>query len=274
MIEHRTGWVTFAAVAGIVAIAAGSLTGCGVDDGSTAGPVAACAQGFRVVSTIPRDDPAFTQGLVFVGDRLFESTGRYGESALREVDPDTLATIRSEPLPDELFGEGLAHHDGRLVQLTWREQRALVWGIDTWRPDQVFTYVGEGWGLTTDGDAFVQSDGSAVLRWRDTATFDVERELEVHDATGPITQLNELELVDGMVFANVFGTATIVVVDPADGRVVASLDLSSLVPELADDDPNAVLNGIALVPGTGELLVTGKHWPAAHRLALDTPCWP
>ncbi len=231
-----------------------------------------CTEPFVVLSALPRTEPGFTQGLAFLDGALYESTGRYGESAIRQLDRTTFAVVDQVVLPADRFGEGLTALGGSLYQLTWREEVGYVWGPDL-STRGTFTYAGEGWGLTTDGTSLIRSDGSNRLVWTDPTTMLDTRELLVFDGDGPVTELNELEWVDGMILANVWQTDTVVVIDPADGRVLARLDLADLRPEATLADPNAVLNGIAFDPQTGALLVTGKRWPVMYEVAIDLDCW-
>jgi glutamine cyclotransferase len=220
-----------------------------------------------VVARHPHDPTAFTEGLVFVGDRLFESSGGYGSSDVREVDPDSGAVVRSAPLPGDEFGEGLAAAGRRLRQLTWREGIARSWSLDL-AGGPVARYAGEGWGLSFDPatDRWVQSDGSASLTFRDRETFAPLGHLEVRRAGRPVTDLNELEVVGRSVWANVWKRDELVRIDVRSGDVTAVVDASDLVPPSSRNDPEAVLNGIAHRPGDPpeRLWVTGKRWPTTY----------
>ncbi len=179
--------------------------------------------GWSVVSRRPHDAAAFTQGLQLDGaGRLFESTGLYGRSTLREVDPLSGTVLRSVSLPDRLFAEGLALVDDRLVQLTWREGRARLWDADTFELLDTFRYEGEGWGLCLDGQRLVMSDGSDVLTFRDPVTFEVEGSVQVDHAGYERLPINELECVAGAVWANLWQTDTIVRIDPHSGAITGS----------------------------------------------------
>jgi glutaminyl-peptide cyclotransferase len=234
------------------------------------------AEALRAVPTarIPHDRGAFTQGLVFAGRRLFESTGLYGASTLRELDPGTGRVLRRRALPARLFAEGLAAVEDRLVQLTWREGTAEVWDAGTLRRMGRHRYAGEGWGLCYDGRRLVQSDGSARLTFRDPATFAVRGSVVVTVAgpprtllglrPGPVRYLNELECRAGKVYANVWHADVILRIDPAGGRVEAVIDASGL--PRPRDDLSAVLNGIAYDPARRAFVVTGKRWPWLYRV--------
>lgn len=224
----------------------------------------------EVVAAFPHDDRAYTQGLLVESGTLLESTGQYGESELREVDLESGEVERREALPQGYFGEGLAGVGDRLVQLTWREGVAIVYDRDTFEVLERVRYEGEGWGLCFDdqADHLVMSDGSATLTFRDPRTFAVTGSVEVTADGEPVDRLNELECVDGDVYANVYRTDEIVVIDAELGRVTASIDASPLRAELGDAPRAEVLNGIARDPATGALYLTGKYWPGLYQVEL------
>lgn len=224
----------------------------------------------RVIARYPHDREAFTQGLLWHDGKLYESTGLYGQSSIRRVDLKTGKVEAQAPLQPTLFGEGLALVGDDLVQLTWREGRALRWSRAALALTGESRYDGEGWGLTFDGRHLIQSDGSARLTFRDPATLALTSTLEVTDGGHPVSLLNELEVVDGTLYANIWTTDEIVRIDPATGRVTARIDASPLREELmgqgiADD---AVLNGIAWRPETKTFLLTGKLWPTLFEVQL------
>jgi len=220
-----------------------------------------------VVGSYPHDDDAFTQGLLLDGERLFESTGRYGASELREVDLESGAVERSIDLDDRFFGEGLALVGDRLIVLTWQEETALVHDRDTFELLGAFEYSTEGWGLCHDGDQLIMSDGSNELVTRDPATFEATGSVRVTLDDQPIRRLNELECVGGDVWANVWLTDTIVRIDPATGNVTGVVDASALEPD-RPEDTDAVLNGIAYDETTGRFLLTGKLWNTVYEVDL------
>jgi len=226
----------------------------------------------RVVAVYPHDPKAYTQGLVWHGGELLESTGQYGSSTLRRVRPATGEVLQSVSLPADLFGEGLAligeGEAGRLVQLTWQNGRAFVWALDTFELVDEHHYDGEGWGLCHDGKQLVMSDGSATLRFRDPRTFSVAREVDVTYLGRPVGALNELECVDGKVYANVWQTAEIVRIDPRTGAVDGVVDARALVAEV-DSAAVDVLNGIAWVPERRRFLLTGKLWPLLFEVTFE-----
>ncbi len=214
----------------------------------------------EVLSTRPHDPAAFTQGLVLDGDTLFESTGLNGRSSLREVDPKTGTVKRKLDIPYEYFAEGLALAGDRLIQLTWQTEKAFVYTRADFKEVGEFRYDGEGWGLCYDGTRLVMSDGSDRLTFRDPKTFAVESILNVTLSGQPARELNELECVDGLVYANVWQTDHILRIDPKTGRVTGVIDASGLLtPE--ERQKTDVLNGIAWNPKTKTFLITGKLWP-------------
>ncbi len=279
-------------VSGVVALSFGLAT----LPPATSAPVAPPALDWEVISRRPHDATAWTQGLQLDDDgRLYESTGLRGRSTIREVDPQTGAVLRSAPLPDEQFGEGLALVGDRLIQLTWQEGVANTWDAATFEGLGAFDYEGEGWGLCFDGQRLVMSDGSDRLTFRDPATFEVTGSVRVEYAGLADMRLNELECVDGMVWANAWLTDTIVRIDPEAGRVTGTLDLAGLLdqppptdpPDATDRpggttpspstqppppiDPPDVLNGIAWDAASRTFLVTGKLWPALFEIRVSDP---
>lgn len=245
----------------------------------------------RVLAEVPHDPAAFTQGLEFGGAGggatgggtggavLYEGTGLAGSSQLRELDPDTGAVRRAVPLPGQLFGEGITVVGDRIWQLTWQDGTVLEWDRATFALRRQVPLSGEGWGLCLDGGQggapggpqagpgarLVRSDGTDRLRFHDPDTFTEQGSVAVTLDGAPVVALNELECVDGQVWANVWQTDRIVRIDPADGRVTAVVDAAGLLDADRRQDAD-VLNGIAAVPGTDEFLVTGKLWPVTFRV--------
>ena len=214
----------------------------------------------EVLNTYPHDPNAFTQGLLFYEGDLYESTGLFGASTVREVDLETGEVIRTLPLAGDLFGEGLARVDDQLYQITWQSGRAFVYDLETFEQEGRFSYETEGWGLCFDGEDLYMSDGSATLFERDPETFEITREAQVTLRGEPVERLNELECVGEHVYANVWQTDTIVKIDKNSGKVVGKVDASGLLGD-APTNPDAVLNGIAYNPETETFYVTGKLWP-------------
>jgi glutaminyl-peptide cyclotransferase len=221
----------------------------------------------EVLAVYPHDDSSYTQGLVVdPAGRVFESAGRYGRSNVREVDVASGRVLRRRDLPDEVFGEGLAYVEGRLVVLTWREGRAFVLDAGSLESVGEHAYDGQGWGLCFDGERLVMSDGSATLTFRDPATFAVRGSVTVTTGGVPLPRLNELDCVDGTVWANVYLTDRIVQIDPGSGRVLAEVDAAALSARQEDREADEVLNGIAWDPARGTFLVTGKHWDELYEV--------
>ncbi len=226
-----------------------------------------------VIGSRPHDRGAYTQGLLLYQGRLFESTGQYGGSSLREVDPKSGRVLRKIDLPREFFAEGLARVPNihgkagdHLIQLTWRERVALVYDLETFARVGTFVYPGEGWGLCFDGQRLVMSDGTDRLTFRHARTFEMLGEVRVTSGGRPRDRLNELECVDGAVYANVWSTDQIVRINPDNGRVTAIVDASSL---LTQEEAKGVdvLNGIAHLGGD-RFLLTGKWWPKTFEVEI------
>jgi len=213
-----------------------------------------------VLRELSHERDAYIQGLVWWNDQLFESTGRYGESTLRRLDPRTGRVEQRIEVPDQYFGEGLALVDGRLLMLTWTTERAFTYDRDSFEPGETFQYQGEGWGLCYDGDRLVMSDGSDRLTFRDPDTFEPIGEQRVRLRGQPLRNLNELECVDGAVYANVWEEDFLVRIDPETGRVTDYIDAGGLL-QGEDLIGSEVLNGIAYDPTAETFFITGKWWP-------------
>ncbi len=239
-------------------------------------PLGASAHGVQslraqVRETFPHDPLAFTQGLEFRGETLYESTGLVGESSLRAGPPGRPPTVYAE-LPAPLFGEGITLAGDKLWQLTWRNGIAIERDPTTLAERRRVTYEGEGWGLchqrVADRERLVMSDGTSRLTFRDPKTFKSTGGISVRQAGQPVTHINELECApDGSIYANVYLTDTIVRIDPHTGAVTAQIDAAGLL-TASEADRAEQLNGIAAVPGTNEFLITGKHWPRMFQVAF------
>lgn len=241
----------------------------GVDCARGTEPMAVQYLGVRVVAELPHDPEAFTQGLLWHGGKLYESTGLNGHSSLRRVDPASGAVEQSQALPEELFGEGLARVGDRLVQLTWRHGEARYYDLSTFRLERRASYPGEGWGLCFDGRDLVMSDGSASLVRRDPASFAETGRLEVRLDGVPVGGLNELECAEGWIYANVWKSDRILRIDPGSGDVVAVIDAAPLRARFdRPPGPDAVLNGIAYRDTTATFLLTGKFWPLVFEVVF------
>lgn len=226
------------------------------------------ADGYRIVHTYPHDPDAFTQGLVFVGGHLYESTGINGKSSLRMVDLESGRVLQEQPVDSKYFAEGLTNWGSTLVQLTWETQVGLVYDRFSFRLLRTFSYPGEGWGLTQDGRSLILSDGTPVLRFLDPATFQQVRSVTVKDRGKPVSEINELEYVDGQVYANIWHSDRIARIAPRTGKVLGWIDLTGLLPAGERRSPEAVLNGIAWDAGHRRLFVTGKLWPKLFEIEV------
>ncbi|HEY4066226.1 MAG TPA: glutaminyl-peptide cyclotransferase [Burkholderiaceae bacterium] len=242
----------------------------------TLAPAPAAAQsaaiptfGYEVVHRYPHDPEAFTEGLFFKDGFLYESTGMLGRSSVRKVRLETGEVVAKSRLPDDLFGEGIVDWGDRLVGLTWTSHLGFVLNLKDFSLQGRFSYPGEGWGLTRNDRELIMSDGTSELRFIDPQTLRELRRLRVTADGRPIDQLNELEWVDGEVYANIWQTDRIARIDPASGHVVGWIDLSGLLSARDREQSNAdVLNGIAFDPATKRLFVTGKQWPKLFEIRL------
>ncbi|UUL82959.1 glutaminyl-peptide cyclotransferase [Sphingomonas qomolangmaensis] len=221
-----------------------------------------------VVARFPHDPRAFTQGLLWHDGALFESVGQTGRSEVRRVDPDTGRVLARRAIPARQFGEGLALIGDELVQLTWTSGIAHRYAARDLQPRGSFRYGGEGWGLTTLGDRLVRSDGSDILTFHARADFAETGRIAVRLGERRLKNLNELEAIDGAIYANVWMQPAIVSIDPATGCVTRRIDLAPLVAEVGLSDSDSVLNGIAWDPERRRLFVTGKYWPTLFEIAL------
>lgn len=225
--------------------------------------------GFVVKRTYPHDPQAFTQGLFYKDGYLYESTGLQGKSSLRKVELATGKVVQKKELASEFFGEGSAAVGQEIIGLTWTSNVGFVYDIKTFSLKRRFNYAGEGWGLASDGDRLYMSDGTPAIRVLDAKTLQEVRRIQVTAEGRPITRLNELEVVDGQIFANVWGTDVIARIDPDSGNVVGWIDLTGLLPGAQrSDNIDAVLNGIAWDGKQRRLFVTGKLWPKLFEIEL------
>lgn len=221
----------------------------------------------KVHRKLPHDPAAYTQGLVWWQGKLYESTGRRGQSQLRRIDPASGTVEHHVRIPVLFFGEGLAREGKRLVMLTWKAEQAYVFELPGLNRLETLSYRGEGWGLCHDGRRFVMSDGSDVLSFRDSESFAVVERMPVTFDGSPLANLNELECVDGAVYANVFQREIIVRIDAATGRVTALVDAADLR-DAGEAQGADVLNGIAYAPELDRFFVTGKLWPAMFEVTF------
>ena len=239
--------------------------------GATSAPLRVERLRIAVLASHPHDAGSYTQGLLWHAGSLYESSGLYGQSSLREVEPATGKVIRRADDPGNVFGEGLALAGDRLVQLSWREGVASVYALATFEKVAEHRYAGEGWGLSYDGSRLIQSDGTDVLTFRDPRTFAETGRLAVRREGQPVFQLNELECVGGAIYANVYQTDEIVRIDGKTGAVTASIDASGLLTNEEKAAGAEVLNGIAWNPETRRFYITGKLWPKLFEVRFVPP---
>lgn len=242
----------------------------GTDDQAMIEPVLS----YKITAAYPHDPTAFTQGLVYHNNFLYEGTGLYGQSSLRQVRLSDGLIRQLLNLPDQYFGEGIAVVGEHIIQLTWKENTGFVYDLATFNLLGTFSYPTEGWGLTYNGQHLIMSDGSSTLTYLDPHTFEPVRQLTVQSISGPVKNLNELEYIDGVIYANIWLTDQIALIDPETGFVRGWIDLSGLRSYLAEHfgaqilQRIDVLNGIAYHPETGHLLVTGKLWPLIFAIEV------
>ena len=233
-------------------------------------PAQAQKVSYEVVASYPHDPKAFLQGLVWHDEGFYESTGQYGESSLRRVEFPSGKVIKQVKLTSDLFGEGLAMVDNHLMQLTWTTKRGFVYDRDTFQMIREFTYQTEGWGLTYDGKDLILSDGSDQLTYLDPQNFQTVRKLRVTRDGRPVTNINELEFIEGEIWANVWHQDVILRIDPATGQVTSFLEMKGLISREMVSNPEAVLNGIAYDPQSKRIFVSGKLWPLIFEIRLKS----
>jgi len=227
-------------------------------------------QSYKVIATFPHDTTSFTQGLVFASDgQMYESTGLQGESTLRRVDIVTGQTLQRIDVPAQYFAEGLALVGDELLQLTWQNKIGFVYDRHTFKQKRTFSYKTEGWGIAYDGTAsLVMSDGSDTLTFLDPKSFAAGKTLRVMDAGRAVGNLNELEWIEGEIWANIWMTDRIARISPNTGEVNAWIDLSNLFPESQRRPPADVMNGIAYDKATRRIYITGKKWPRLYQITI------
>ena len=222
----------------------------------------------KVVATFPHDSGAYTQGLTIEKGQMIEGTGRYGSSTLREVKLETGSVLRSLALDEKYFGEGITILDGKIFQLTWKNNLCFVYDLKTFQYKEYFQYPYEGWGLTDNGTELILSDGSSDLRFIDPNSFKELRKISVKDGGERVKNLNELEYVNGEIWANIWYDDRIARISPESGQLIGWIDLSSIYPKSQRKDRDQVLNGIAQDPDTKKLYVTGKNWPKLYEIEI------
>lgn len=222
-----------------------------------------------VVASTPHDEGAFTEGLFYQDGAFYEGTGGDGTAAegysgIRKVKPETGEVIASQDLPTPYFGEGVIGWKDKLYEVTWKDQKGFIYGMGDFSPQGDFKYTGEGWGLTQDGTSIIMSDGTATLKFIDPNGFTTKSTLTVTANGCPVKNLNELEWIDGQIYANIWQTDLIARIDPKSGKVLSFLDVNALKPGTANQDE--VANGIAYDSAKKRIFVTGKHWPKMYEV--------
>jgi glutamine cyclotransferase len=223
---------------------------------------------YEVVNSYPHDPAAFTEGLLYSDGFLYESTGMPGTSWLRKVELQTGKVVKQGDLDSRYFGEGLALFNHKLYQLTWQNQTGFVYDGETFQQEKTFTYYGEGWGLTHDDASLIMSDGTSFIRFLDPTTLEVKRVLPVTSGSSPVNEINELEYVNGEIYANIWKTDRIARIDPGSGNVKGWIDLTGILPSGQRSGKEDVLNGIAYDQMGNRLFVTGKYWARIFEIKL------
>ena len=264
----------------LVLVLALSVAGLQCNDGANSSPTNRAAgnntpanapvakHSYEIVHIYPHDAGAFTQGLIFVDGKLYEGTGQLGRSSLRQVDLESGRVVKKVDLPEPYFGEGITFLNGKIYQLTWEHQVGFIYDAQTLEKTGQFQHTGEGWGITSDGRSLIISDGSHRLKFLDPDSFRMTKTIAVTDGRTEIKELNELEYVNGEIYANIWHDQRIVTIDPQSGRVTGWIDLSGLLQPGTVEDGEAVLNGIAFDPTGNRLFVTGKLWPNLFEIKL------
>jgi glutamine cyclotransferase len=224
--------------------------------------------GYKIIQVFPHDPEAYTQGLVFEQGILYEGTGQYGKSSLRKTDIETGKLLNNKKLPPDLFGEGVCIFKEKIIQLTWKSRIGFVYNKSNFEFINRIKYQTQGWGITTDGKRLIMSDGSNIIYFLEPEYFSELSRIEVYDNNGPVNDLNELEFINGEIYANVYQTDKIVIIDMYTGKVLAWINLEGLISEEDYADDIDVLNGIAYDKEKNRLFVTGKMWPKLFEIEL------
>jgi glutamine cyclotransferase len=223
---------------------------------------------YKIVESYPHNIHSYTQGLEFSDGFLYEGTGQYGESKLYKIDLEKNEVLQSLNLSSDVFGEGITVFNDKIYQLTWRSQVGFVYHKNDLSTLYEFNYPTEGWGLCNNGKELIMSDGSEIIYFLDTDYMQEIRRIQVYNDKEPVMNLNELEYINGVIYANVYGSDFIVTIDPETGRVLSKVDLSGILNKKDITRPVDVLNGIAYNPKENKLLVTGKYWPKMYAISL------
>lgn len=224
---------------------------------------------YKIINTFPHSRNSYTQGLVYDKDVLYESTGIYGQSKLQKIEYQTGAVLNVFNLPNDIFGEGIALYDNKIIQISWKEQVAFLYDKETFQQiNKIYYPIKEGWGITYDGTNLIMSDGSHILYVIDKEYFTELSRIEVFDENGPVANLNELEYIQGEIWANIYNSDMLVRINPKTGAVQGKINLAGLLKPGDKTSTTNVLNGIAYDSATGRIFVTGKNWPKLFEISL------
>ncbi len=262
------GWIRCLAFGAGFGVVVTLLAACGASDKKPAAARDIPIFSVKVVNVYPHDTEAFTQGLVYEDGSLFEGTGQLGSSSLRRVKLETGEVLQKEELGDQYFGEGVTIVGDRILQLTWTSRTGFVYDKHTLKPTGHFTYLTEGWGLTYDGNRLIMSDGSSNLQFLDSHTYEYKGFITVRAGDVPVQRLNELEYVDGEIYANIWPGTRIARIDPSSGAVVGWIEVPALLGPDDYGDTIDVLNGIAWDSVGKRLFLTGKLWPKLFEVEI------
>jgi glutamine cyclotransferase len=235
---------------------------------TTPPPTMAQRYGFEIVKRIPHEVTAFTQGLTVHNGAFIESTGQYGMSSLRRVNMSTGAVLQSIGLGQQFFGEGSTVLNGKIYVITWLNQQGFIYDAETLKETGTFRYAGEGWGLATDRQVLYMSNGTNMIVVRDPGDLHIVGSISVTMDGSPLRDLNELEWIDGELWANVWRTDLLVRIDPKTGVVTGVVDLTGILPQSERSATTDVLNGIAYDAKTKTIYVTGKNWPWIYQIRI------
>lgn len=224
---------------------------------------------WEIIETLPHDVNAYTQGLIYHDDYLYESTGHYGQSTIRKINPETGQVLKKESIPDAYFGEGITILDNKMYMLTWESRLCLIINLETFKIENTFSYRGEGWGITDDGTFLIMSDGSNLLRYIDPTLRQVVKTLPVSYNGRPVSKLNELEFINGKIWANLYGEDRIAVIEPTTGAIEFVIDFSELRKSEKQNPFAEVFNGIAYDKNKNEIYLTGKNWSGLHKIKIN-----
>jgi glutaminyl-peptide cyclotransferase len=224
---------------------------------------------YKIIQKIPHDVKAYTQGLIYYNDYIYESTGHYRHSSIRKINPETGEVLKMQKIPDAYFGEGITIIEDKIYMLTWESRLCLIINIEDFKIESTFSYSGEGWGLTDDGTSLIMSDGTNILRFIDPASQKVIKNIPVTYNSRMVSQLNELEYIEGKIWANLYGEDRIAIINPINGIIENVVDFSELRKNERGNIFAEVLNGIAYNKKTKEIYLTGKNWQNYYKITKN-----